>query len=72
MSANAAVPYATPTGKGPVLGEFQGSNIFEYLDCDDGRRYYYVGVLAPDETYCDIDGSEIVLDPGIIYRPKPS
>ncbi|WP_417783997.1 hypothetical protein [Terasakiella pusilla] len=62
--------YPTPTQRGPECGEFNGAKIFEYLDCTDGRRYFYAGVLAPDETYCDVDGSEIVLDPGIIYRPK--
>ncbi|WP_028879654.1 hypothetical protein [Terasakiella pusilla] len=62
--------YPKPTKHGPECGEFNGAKIFEYLDCTDGQRYFYAAVLAPDESYCDVDGSEIVLDPGIIYRPE--
>jgi hypothetical protein len=67
---NINIMYPTPTSFGPLCGTFQGANIYEYVDCTDGQRYYYSGVLASEETIADVNGSEIVFDPGIIYKPE--
>ena len=63
------IPSRTIVEYGPTMGAFLGSNIHEWITTQDKQRYQFDHVIDLKQGFEGIGPGEIVLSPGIAYRP---
>ena len=58
--------------KGPVIGQYEGRPIYEYLVYDDNQviRFSHVAPVERDGTIqlSRLSDGEVVVSPGLVYR----